>query len=86
MKQKKELVLKNVLAIKFGTTQTYKQIALKTRGKTTPRMVGQILGTNDKLIAVPCHRVVYSDGDIGGYVLGKNLKKTLLEWEKKVIT
>ena len=86
MKRKKELVLKNVLDIKFGTTQTYKQIALKTRGKTTPRMVGQILGTNDKLIAVPCHRVVYSDGDIGGYVLGKNLKKTLLEWEKKVIT
>ncbi len=84
--EEKEIVIKMVKMIAFGTTQTYKQIALKSRINITPKIVGKILATNDKLIAIPCHRVIHSNGDIGGYRLGKDFKKFLLEWEKRVIS
>ncbi len=82
----KKIVMKNVLNIEFGTTQTYKQIALKSGRNINPRTIGRIVGTNENLIAVPCHRVVCSSGDTGGYKLGRDFKKFLLEWEKKIIS
>ena len=68
--------------IKFGNTMTYGKIAKKY--KLSPRHVGKICGQNNLLLVVPCHRVIRTDGSLGGFtsVGGIKLKKKLLEFEK----
>jgi len=44
-------------------------------------LIGQILNRNPNPIVVPCHRVVKSDGKLGGYAYGSDAKKKLLEKE-----
>lgn len=63
-----------------GRVTTYKEmaIALDTRAY---RAVGSAMARNKELIAVPCHRVVKSDGHVGEYVLGRQAKIALLEKE-----
>lgn len=52
-----------------------------------PRFIGYLLKTNDKPIVIPCHRVVRSNGDLGGYSLGgKEFKKKLLMLEGVVFS
>jgi len=58
---------------------TYKELAEKLN--VHPRKVGKILNKNPFLILIPCHRVVKSNGEIGGYVLGVEIKKKLLDCE-----
>ena len=67
--------------IKLGTTKTYGEIAKKY--KLSPRHVGKICGQNKLLLAIPCHRVIKSDGSLGGFSSrgGVKLKKKLLEFE-----
>ena len=66
----------------MGETKSYGQIAKKY--KISPRHVGKICGQNNLLLAVPCHRVIKSDGSLGGFSSsgGIKLKKKLLEFEK----
>ena len=68
--------------IKLGNTQSYGQIAQKY--KLSPRHVGKICGQNKLLLLVPCHRVIRTDGTLGGFTSsgGIKLKKKLLEFEK----
>ena len=68
--------------IKFGQTKTYGEIAKKY--KLSPRHVGKICGQNKIVIAIPCHRVIRSDGSLGGFSSrgGIALKKKLLAFEK----
>jgi len=68
--------------IKAGNTITYGKIAKKY--KLSPRHVGKICGQNNLLLVVPCHRVIRTDGSLGGFtsVGGIKLKKKLLEFEK----
>lgn len=62
----KERVLKVVLSIREGSTMTYKAVATKAGSPNASRAVGTILaGNKDKKI--PCHRVIRSDGKVGGY-------------------
>ena len=65
-----------------GKTKTYGEIAKKY--KLSPRYVGKICGQNQLLLAIPCHRVIRSDGNLGGFSSngGINLKKKLLEFER----
>jgi methylated-DNA-[protein]-cysteine S-methyltransferase len=63
-----------------GKVTTYKIIAEKL-GKKSYRAVGQIVAKNPDIPATPCHRVVKSDGEIGGYALGVDKKIALLEKE-----
>lgn len=68
--------------ISYGRTETYKSLAqkLKHRGY---RSVGQALARNPLLIVVPCHRVIGSDGRLGGFSGGGlGLKEYLLKLEK----
>ena len=69
--------------IKLGETKTYGKIAMKY--KLSPRHVGKICSQNKLLLIVPCHRVIRSDGSLGGFSSrgGIKLKKKLLEFEKK---
>jgi methylated-DNA-[protein]-cysteine S-methyltransferase len=64
-----------------GRVTTYGDIARALGHSGTSRLVGRILNKNPHLIAVPCHRVIMSNGNIGGYVLGKMRKKELLKKE-----
>ena len=68
--------------IKPGNTKSYGQIARKY--KLSPRHVGKICGQNKLVLLVPCHRVIKSDGTLGGFSStgGIKLKKKLLEFEK----
>jgi methylated-DNA-[protein]-cysteine S-methyltransferase len=54
-----------VKRIPRGKTATYKEIALQL--KTSPRAVGQALKVNPFAPVVPCHRVIMSNGKVGGY-------------------
>ncbi len=72
-------VLRIVKRIPKGRVTTYKEIARILN--SSPRAVGQALKRNKELIIIPCHRVINSDWSIGGYVLGKDMKKRLLESE-----
>ena len=63
-----------------GKVTTYKEIA-KALNTKAYRAVGNAMANNDKLIIIPCHRVVKSNGDIGNYRLGVTQKKFLLEKE-----
>ncbi len=73
-------VLKTLLLlIPIGKVTTYKSLAKLLN--TNPRVVGYLLSKNDELIIIPCHRVIKSDGSLGGYKLGVKFKKKLLELE-----
>jgi len=69
--------------IKYGKTKSYGQIAKKLN--LSARYVGKICGQNKLLLLVPCHRVIRTDGSLGGFssMGGIKLKKRLLELEQK---
>ena len=75
-------VWKELTRIKLGKTKSYGDIAKKF--KLSPRHVGKICGQNKIAIAIPCHRVVKSDGSMGGFSTrgGIILKKKILDFEK----
>jgi len=80
-KKLKEKLLVELRKIKFGHTKTYSYIALKLGMKNNVRYISSILKENPYLISIPCHRVIKKNGEIGNYVLGKEFKKYLIEWE-----
>ena len=67
--------------IPFGTTISYGQQASNIKNPKAFRAVGSANGKNPIPIIVPCHRVVASDGSLGGYSLGLKMKKQLLALE-----
>jgi methylated-DNA-[protein]-cysteine S-methyltransferase len=71
--------------IKLGQTISYGNIARKY--KLSPRHVGKICGQNKLVLLVPCHRVIKTNGSLGGFtsVGGIKLKKKLLEFEKNFL-
>lgn len=73
-------VIKALRKIPKGKVTTYKELAkyLKTNGY---RAVGTAVGKNPYAPKVPCHRVVRSDGAVGGYAFGPKKKNALLSKE-----
>ena len=67
--------------VRFGKVKTYGELAKKH--KMSPRHVGKICGQNKLLLIVPCHRIIRSDGSLGGFSArgGIKLKKKMLEFE-----
>jgi AraC family transcriptional regulator of adaptative response/methylated-DNA-[protein]-cysteine methyltransferase len=68
-------------SIAFGETRSYSQVAKAIRRPSAVRAVARACATNPVAIAIPCHRVVRSNGEMGGYRWGVDRKKTLLELE-----
>lgn len=64
-----------------GTTASYAQIALRIGAPTSSRAVAQACGANTLAVAIPCHRVVRSDGSLSGYRWGVERKRQLLDRE-----
>jgi methylated-DNA-[protein]-cysteine S-methyltransferase len=69
--------------IPYGQTRSYKDIAISIQNAKATRAVGSANGKNPIAIIIPCHRVIASDGTIGGYAGGLNVKKILLSHEKR---
>ena len=67
--------------INYGQKKSYGEIAKKLN--TSPRYIGNVCGQNNLLLIIPCHRVIKSDGSIGGFsgLGGIKLKKKLLDLE-----
>jgi len=75
-------IWKQLQKIPYGETRSYGEIAKKI--KTSPRYVGNVCGQNKHLLIIPCHRVVRSDGNLGGFsgTGGVRLKAKLIKLEK----
>ena len=76
----KEKVYRAVWKIPKGETRTYKYIAKTAGSPQAFRAVGNILNKH-KISGLPCHRVIKSSGEIGGYFWGTSKKKSLLKKE-----
>lgn len=74
-------VWRTVMRIPYGHISTYGEIAKKVGVPGGARAVGSALRRNPILLLVPCHRVVRSDGGLGGFGLGPHVKKYLLKLE-----
>ena len=74
-------IWKELIKIPYGKTKSYGEIAKIV--KTSPRYVGNVCGQNKHLLVVPCHRVIRTDGSLGGFSGsgGLSLKKRLLKME-----
>ncbi len=68
--------------IPYGTTQSYSQVAHAVGNPLAVRAVGSACGANPLPIIVPCHRVLRSDGTLGGYAAGLGVKRSLLDLEQ----
>ena len=75
-------IWKELIKIPYGKTKSYGEIAQIV--KTSPRYVGNVCGQNKHLLLVPCHRVIRTDGTLGGFSStgGLGLKKRLLNLEQ----
>ncbi|MEW6213967.1 MAG: methylated-DNA--[protein]-cysteine S-methyltransferase [Nitrospirota bacterium] len=67
--------------VPYGETRTYKWLAEKVGNPNACRAVGQALSRNPIPILLPCHRIIESNGSIGGYSPGIDIKRRLLEIE-----
>lgn len=68
--------------IPYGTTASYKELAEAAKRPTAVRAVGTTCGNNRLILLVPCHRVIKSDGSIGNYLYGTDIKERLLALER----
>lgn len=74
-------VWNELLRIPYGKLKTYKEIAVKLGNEHAYRAIGRVNSTNPAPIIIPCHRVIASNGELGGYMGGISLKEKLLELE-----
>lgn len=76
-------VWKILTEIPYGKTFSYGDVAKRLGGKRYSRAVGGAVNKNPVLIAVPCHRVIGTDGSLTGFACGISVKKYLLALEKE---
>lgn len=74
----------DILKIPHGKTKTYKEIAVAIGYPSACRAVGQACKRNPMPVIIPCHRVIGSNGYLGGYSRGVKKKRLLLEREKGI--
>jgi methylated-DNA-[protein]-cysteine S-methyltransferase len=74
-------VLQATARIPYGSVSTYKDVAAQAGSPRGSRAAGNALGANPLPIVVPCHRVIYSGGGLGGYTGGVGRKRLLLAVE-----
>ena len=74
-------VLDHLCSIAYGATESYATVAAASGSPAAVRAVGSACATNPVPLVVPCHRVVRSDGTIGQYLGGTDVKQALLTME-----
>jgi AraC family transcriptional regulator of adaptative response/methylated-DNA-[protein]-cysteine methyltransferase len=78
-----EAVWQELRRIPPGETRSYAEIAAAVGRPGAIRAAGSANGSNHVAVLIPCHRVVRSDGSLGGYAYGLEIKRALLEREQK---
>ena len=78
----RQIVQRYLPRIGYGRTQSYKEVAELVGNPKAVRAVGTACATNPLPVVVPCHRVLRTDGSLGGYIGGLDAKTTLLTLEK----
>ncbi|KAA6329990.1 Bifunctional transcriptional activator/DNA repair enzyme Ada [termite gut metagenome] len=76
-------VWKTLLQIPAGTLTTYGNIARQLNNPKASRPVGSAVGSNPVAFIIPCHRVIRSDGGLGGFHWGLECKTKMINWEKE---
>jgi methylated-DNA-[protein]-cysteine S-methyltransferase len=79
----RQLVQRQLPGIGYGQTRTYRQVAELVGNPKAVRAVGTACATNPLPVVVPCHRVLRSDGTLGGYIGGIAAKTALLRLERQ---
>lgn len=77
-------VWQTLLSIPFASVTTYQQIASAIDQPKAVRAVASAIGANPVAWLVPCHRVIRSNGELGGYRWGLPRKQQMLDWEQVV--
>ncbi|MFF4415785.1 methylated-DNA--[protein]-cysteine S-methyltransferase [Streptosporangium sp. NPDC001559] len=77
----RQLVQRHLPEIGYGRTLSYRQVAELVGSPKAVRAVGTACATNPLPVVVPCHRVLRTDGSLGGYIGGLDAKTTLLNLE-----
>ncbi len=75
-------VRRELRSIPFGETRSYGQLAERLR--SSPRAVGRANAANPVGLVVPCHRVIGADGSLTGFAFGEDIKRTLLQHERRI--
>jgi methylated-DNA-[protein]-cysteine S-methyltransferase len=75
-------VWRTLTKIPHGQTRSYKWIAQKIGRPKATRAVGAACGANPVPVIIPCHRVIASDGSLGGFGGGLPMKRRLLKLER----
>ncbi|THH40479.1 methylated-DNA--[protein]-cysteine S-methyltransferase [Neolewinella litorea] len=75
-------VWRALLAIPPGKLLTYAEMATAVGKPSASRAVGSAIGKNSVAYLIPCHRVIRSDGGLGGYRWGSDRKQVINDWEK----
>lgn len=70
-----------LISVPKGRVTTYGELAKAVGLKNGQRVIGQIMNRNPFPVVIPCHRVVKSDGKMGGFFYGENVKKKMLSNE-----
>ena len=70
-----------LISVPKGRVTTYGELAKAVGLKNGQRIIGQIMNHNPFPVVIPCHRVVKSDGKMGGFFYGENVKKKMLSNE-----
>ena len=78
----RQVVQRYLPHIGYGHTQTYTEVAETVGSPRAVRAVGTACATNPLPVVVPCHRVLRTDGSMGGYLGGLDAKRALLELER----
>ncbi len=78
-----EIVWEELMRIPYGQMRSYSEQAKAIGKQKAYRAVANANGANKLAIIIPCHRIINSNGDLGGYGGGVNRKKWLIDFEKK---
>jgi methylated-DNA-[protein]-cysteine S-methyltransferase len=74
-------VYKKLLEVPKGKVTTYSELAKSVGLKNGQRVIGRIMSKNPFPVVIPCHRVILSNGRIGGYAWGEKIKTNMLTKE-----
>lgn len=81
MNDLEQRVYQKLLKVPKGKVTTYGELAKAVGLKNGQRVIGQIMNRNPYPVIIPCHRVVKSDGKVGGYYYGEKVKAKMLSNE-----
>lgn len=79
----RRVVLSYLPAISYGQTASYQAVAAAVHNPKAVRAVGTACATNPLPVVIPCHRVIRSDGQLGAYLGGSEIKHQLLDLEAR---